>query len=130
MTVLVFRTGYSPLEPYTTPPDATDEHGGTPDAPAEVIELLTAPGPFAVLVEAGGDPAWYTDPVSKLSSVVMPLVSGEPNWYLSSAPYEDYFSAAVWAMVLLERWAEAIATKIAPAAALPEHLKAFITPGS
>lgn len=99
-----------------------DEHGGTPDTPADVVELLTAEGPFAVLVKVGGEPAWYTDPASNLSSVVMPLVSGEPNWYLSSARYEDYFSAAVWAMVLHERWDDAVDTKVVPAKSLKQHL--------
>jgi hypothetical protein len=61
---------------------------------------------------------------SKVTSVVLPLISGQPNWYLSSARYGDYFEAAVWAMVLLERWSDAVDTKVVPVSELPEHLQA------
>lgn len=100
-----------------------DRNGDTTDVPAETVNLLTADGPFAVLIKVGSDPAWYTDSGNKVSSIVMPLSVGEPNWFVGSARYEDYFSAAVWAMVLLERWNDAVASKVVPASELPDHLR-------
>lgn len=101
-----------------------DRNGDNTDVPDELLALLTNEGEYAVMIKVGADPAWRTDPMSKVSSIVLPLTSGAPNWYLSSARYSDYFEAAVWAMVLLERWSDAVDTKVVPVSELPEHLQA------
>jgi hypothetical protein len=103
-----------------------DQEGDSTDAPAEVRELFTTSEEFAVLVKVGGDPAWYTDPVNKVSSVVLPLTGGDPNWFASSARYEDYSSAAVWAMVLLERWNDAVDSKVVRVSELPDQLRSAL----
>ena len=64
-------------------------------ADPEVVAILTAKSEYAVLIRVGGSPAWTSDLLSKVTSVVLPLVSGEPNWYLSWARYADYFETAV-----------------------------------
>lgn len=101
-----------------------DKNGDNTDVPDELVALLTAEGEYAVLIKIGDDPAWASYANSKVTSVVLPLTSGAPNWYLSSAQYGDYFEAAVWAMVLLERWSDAVDTKVVPVSELPEHLQA------
>lgn len=103
-----------------------DRKGDSTDIPAELSMLLRSDGPFAVLTKVGADPARYADPASKVASIVLPLASGEPNWFVSSAQYYDYFSAAVWAMVLLERWEDAVDTKVVPILDLPAHIQSAL----
>lgn len=100
-----------------------DRDGDNTDVPAELLALLTTEGEYAVLIKIGGDPASSTYANSKVTSVVLPLIGGEPNWYLSLARYGDYFNAAVWAMVLLERWSDSVDTKVVPVEQLPEGLQ-------
>lgn len=100
-----------------------DRNGDNTDVPDELLALLTTEGEYAVLIKIGDDPSWASYANSKVTSIVLPLISGEPNWYLSSARYGDYFEAAVWAMVLLERWSDAVDTKVVPVSQLPEHLR-------
>lgn len=100
-----------------------DRSGNATDVPDAAIELLTRSREYAVLVKIGDDPAWATDPLGTFASIVIPMAAGEPNWFLSAARYEDYFTAAVWAMVLLERWDEAIDTQVVPVAHLQHVLR-------
>jgi len=97
--------------------------GDATDVPASAIELLINEREYAVLIKIGHGSAWITDPNGVLSSVVLPMAAGEPNWFLSAARYEDFFTAAVWAMVLLERWDDATDTKVVPVQDLPAHLQ-------
>lgn len=99
-----------------------DHDGEITDVPDEVINLLTSAGEYAVPVKLGGEPTWYTDPDSKLSAVVLPLISGEPTWFRSSARYADYFEAAAWAMVMMERLEAAEEGRVALVSELPHHL--------
>jgi hypothetical protein len=101
-----------------------DENGDNTDVPDELLSLLTAEGEYAILIKIGDDPSWVSYAKSRITSIVLPLISGQPNWYISSARYGDYFEAAVWAMVLLERWSDAVDTKVVPVSELPEHLQA------
>ncbi|NYD68704.1 DUF3846 domain-containing protein [Agromyces atrinae] len=100
-----------------------DEDGDNTDVSDELVAMLTSKSENAVLIKVGGSPAWVSDPRSRMTCVVLPLVYGGPNWYLSSARYADYFKAAIWAMVLLERWSDAVDTKVMPATDLPAHLQ-------
>lgn len=68
-----------------------------------------------MLVKLSGEPSWHADSDSKLSAVALPLISGEPAWFRSSARYADYFEAVVWAMVLMERVDSAEESKVVPA---------------
>ena len=79
-------------------------------------------GEYAVLVKLGGEPSWYADFESKLSAVALPLISGEPTWFRSSARYRVYFEAAVWAMVMMERLEAAQESKVVPVAKLSDHV--------
>lgn len=105
-----------------------DSNGDATNVPESVIDLLIQPREYAVLVKIGDQPAWHTDPQGKLASVVLPMTAGEPNWFLSTARYGDYFTAIVWAMVLLERWDGATDIKVVPATELPTHLRHALRP--
>ena len=105
-----------------------DAKGDSTDVPDTVVDLLTRQREYAVLVKVGDDPAWHTDSRGALASIVLPLTAGEPEWFLSAGRYEDYFTALVWAMVLLERWEGATDTNIVPVDELPAHLRASLRP--
>ncbi len=64
--------------------------GYSTDIPASTLALLTAKEPYAVLV----------------------LVEGSPLWVRHPFPYEDYFEAVVWAMVLSERVTGTVDVKV------------------
>lgn len=64
--------------------------GDSTDIPSSTLALLTAKESYAVLV----------------------LVEGSPLWVRHPFPYEDYFEAVVWAMVLSERVTGTIDVKV------------------
>ena len=105
-----------------------DRNGESTDVPAGAIELLSQSREHAVLLKVGDDPAWHTDTSGMLSSIVLPMAAGEPNWLLSAARYEDFFTASIWAMVLLERWDGVTDTKVVPVTDLPRHLHQALRP--
>lgn len=105
-----------------------DRNGESTDIPARAMELLSQPREHALLLKVGDDPAWHTDPSGMLSSIVLPMTAGESNWFLSAARYEDFFTASIWAMVLLERWEHVTDTKVVPVTDLPLYLQQALRP--
>ncbi|SFS14708.1 protein of unknown function [Agrococcus baldri] len=100
-------------------PDAT---GKSTDAPDDLVTMLTEDGLFAVLVKIPyEDQGVYVDPVTGTSNHVVPLPPSMEGWYVCQGMYPDYFSAAVWAMLIEERWASVDDTKVASVAGM-EHL--------
>lgn len=69
-----------------------DRNGESTDIPAPVVEMIGRPGLWRVELKTHGD----------------------PKWYRNQATYTDYFEAVVWAMVTLERWAQAEDTRVVP----------------
>lgn len=110
------------------PVDLPDRSRDSTDIPARAMALLSQPREHAVLLKVGDDPAWHTDPSGIPSSVVLPMTAGEPNWLLSAARYEDFFTASIWAMVVLERWEGVTDMKVVPVADLPLHLQHALRP--
>jgi hypothetical protein len=100
-----------------------NEDGDHTDVPESVITMLATEGEYTVLIKVGAGADSYIDPTNGISNILLPLISGDPDWFASAARYEDYFSAAVWAMILEERWSEATETKVIPISQLPEHLR-------
>jgi hypothetical protein len=100
-----------------------NEDGDNTNVPGGVIITLTTEGEYTVLIKVGAGADSYIDPTNGTSKILLPLVNGDPDWFASAARYEDYFSAALWAMILEERWSEATETKVIPISALPEHLR-------
>jgi hypothetical protein len=69
-----------------------DEDGETTAVPTALSQVLLHDGKFKVMVKTFGDPKWYTNQLE----------------------IDDYFEAAVWGMMLLERWANAEKVRISP----------------
>ncbi|SER52962.1 protein of unknown function [Propionibacterium cyclohexanicum] len=99
-----------------------DENGDSTDLSQGVVNLLTRTGEYAVAVQMGGtfEPSW---PDGKLSSVLLPLMHGDPSWCLSLIRHEDYFSAAAWAVVFRERWTDAVNVRVVSAVELPRRMQ-------
>lgn len=72
-----------------------DRNGDSTDIPAHVAALLTGRGPWQVEAH----------------------VPGVEEWYRSLETHGDYFEALVYAMVLLERWAETDDVRVVPVTA-------------
>lgn len=102
---------------------APDKRGDDTDVPESALRLLTQEQEVALLLKVGGDPVDLAHPASTLAGIVLPLTHGDPSWVLSSALYDDFWSAMVWAKVLQERWPAVEKTKVVPVADVPEHLR-------
>ncbi|WP_181064359.1 DUF3846 domain-containing protein [Pseudoclavibacter sp. AY1F1] len=98
-----------------------DDDGKATDVPAETVALLTQPREYAVMIRLGSE-SERIGSGSRFNAVLLPFVAGNPNWLLSSARYEDYFSAALWSVALSEHRCDVGATKVVPSAQLPGHL--------
>lgn len=99
-----------------------DENGESADVPQEVVDLLTVAREYAVAIHMGGtsEPSGSD---GKLSSVLLPLTHGDPNWCLSVTRHEDYFSAAAWAVVFRERWVEEVNVRVVSVLELPRRMQ-------
>ncbi|WRS29526.1 hypothetical protein U6G28_08340 [Actinomycetaceae bacterium MB13-C1-2] len=51
---------------------------------------------------------------------------GDPSWCLSLTRYEDYFSAAAWAVVFRERWTDAVDVKVVSSVELPRRMQILV----
>lgn len=97
---------------------APNRLGESTSVPADLQTLATANSEFLVLVKVG------TVDMGEASSqgigvhIVLPILRGDPSWVVSVGRYDDYFSAAVWAMTLVERWSDATETRIVRASDL------------
>jgi len=96
------------------------------DVPSTVLDLLTTIQPFAVMF-ASSKPLDLTTE-ARISQVMLPLAAGDTRWLVSGAQYEDYFTAAAWAVVLANIWSDAGEIRIVPVQQLPQFLgQAFPT---
>lgn len=102
---------------------APNKRGDDTNVPEPALRLLTQEQEVALLLKVGGDPLDMVHPASQLAGIVLPLTQGDPSWVLSSALYDDFWSAMVWAKVLQERWPAVEETKVVPVADVPEHLR-------
>lgn len=97
-----------------------DPAGDDRDVPESLVDLVMAPGPYAVqltLLEADNQEVSGS---LALSSVVLPLTIGDPYRFVSAARYEDSFSAAGWAVALADSSAATIQVRVAPVDAAPD----------
>lgn len=78
-----------------------DRNGDSTDIPVHAAEMLTEAGIWRVQAH-------------------MP---GIEQWYESQQPYDDYFEAIVYAMVIVERWEEVDDVRVVPV--LPESAEAL-----
>lgn len=101
---------------------APDEDGDGTDAPEEIVDLLTVAREYAVAIRIGGS-STPSESDGKLSSVLLPLIHGDPSWCLSLTRHEDYFSATAWAVVFRERWADAVDVKVVSSMELPRRMQ-------
>lgn len=99
-----------------------DENGDNTDAPEEIVDLLTVAREYAVAIRIGGG-STPSESDGKLSSILLPLTHGDPSWCLSLTRHEDYFSAAAWAVVFRERWADAVDVKVVSSVELPRRMQ-------
>lgn len=101
---------------------APDEDGDSTDVPQEVVDLLMVAREYAVAIQIGGtsEPSGSD---GKLSSILLPLTHGDPSWCISATRHEGYFSAAAWAVVFRERWADAANVRVVSALELPRHMQ-------
>lgn len=99
---------------------APNKRGDDTDVPEPVLRLLTQDQEVALLLKVGGDPLDLAHPAT---GIVLPLTHGDPSWVLSSALYDDFWSAMVWAKVLQERWPAVEETKVVSLEEVPEHLR-------
>lgn len=99
-----------------------DENGDSTDMPREVVDLLTVAGEYAVAIQIGGA-SESSGSDGKLSSILLPLTHGDPNWCISVTRHEDYFSATAWAVVFRERWVDAVNVRVVSALELPRRMQ-------
>lgn len=99
-----------------------DENGDSTDMPREVVDLPTVAREYAVAIQIGGA-SESSGSDGKLSSILLPLTHGDPNWCISVTRHEDYFSAAVWAVVFRERWVDAVNVRVVSALELPRRMQ-------
>lgn len=96
--------------------------GDDTSVPTDLVERFTKEQQFALMLRIDGESVSLSNPASKLASIVQPMIHGDPGWVLSAVCYDDYWSALVWAQVLLERWPDTLGSKVLPVAELPDHL--------
>lgn len=101
---------------------APDENGDSTDVQDEIVDLLTVAREYAVAIRIGGS-STLSESDGKLSSILLPLTHGDPSWCLSLTRHENYFSAAAWAVVFRERWAEAVDVKVVSSVELPRRMQ-------
>lgn len=101
-----------------------DPDGNDTDVPQRVIDLLSDDGEYAVLIKVGGSPESIS--TSRFSQFLLPLGHGDPNWCVSCTRYEGYLAAVAWALVWLERWTDAVETKVVRVSRLEYHLRNVI----
>lgn len=102
-----------------------DENGDSTDVPEEVVDLLMVAREYAVAIQMGGTTAPSASD-GKLSSILLPLTHGDPSWCISATRHEDYFSAAAWAVVFRERWADAVNVRVVSGLELPRRMQIFM----
>lgn len=96
------------------------------DVPSTVLDLLTTIQPFAVMFASSR--ALDSTTEARISHLMLPLAAGDTRWLVSGAQYEDYFTAAAWAVVLANIWSDAGEIRIVPVQQLPQFLgQAFPT---
>lgn len=101
--------------------------GDDMSVPADLVERFTKEQRFALMPRIDGESVSLGNPASKLASIVLPLIHGDPGWVFSAVCYDDYWSALVWAQVLLERWPDTLGSKVLPVSELPKHLSNSFT---
>ncbi|WP_402843636.1 DUF3846 domain-containing protein [Microbacterium sp. GXS0129] len=99
-----------------------DENGDGTDVPEEVVGLLTVAREYAIAIQIGGV-SGPSELGGKLSSILLPLTRGDPSGCVSVTRYEDYFSAAAWAVVFRVRWADAVNVRAVSAVELPRRMQ-------
>lgn len=101
-----------------------DLEGASTDLPGGLLRMLTSGEEFTVLIQFGGkDTRHRPDTLEGQTTFVLPLIHEPSNWYASSARFDDYFVAAIWAMVLLERLPDVEDIQVVPISHLPAHLQ-------
>lgn len=104
---------------------APDENGDGTDVPKEIVDLLAVDREYAVAIRFGRSSAVSASD-GKLSSILLPLTHGDPRCCLSLTRHEDYFSAAAWALVFRERWADVVDAKVVSFPELSRQMQILI----